>query len=215
VTAVTEVVDAARIDAWLREFAELIIANEEMITKLDSVVGDGDHGENLRRGMNAVLLMLDADDRPSLPGPLLKLVGRRLVSTVGGTSGALYGTFFLRMGGAAGEAETLSPQLLGDCFVAGASGLVARGKAEVGDKTMYDSVQPAAKALSESVAEGATLHNALKAAEQAACQGRDATASMVARKGRASYLGDRSLGHADAGATSAALLFEAAVRALG
>jgi dihydroxyacetone kinase-like protein len=206
-------VDVTRIQAWLREFAALVTANEGLITKLDSVIGDGDHGENLRRGMTAVLASLD-QDAPTLPGPLLKLVGRRLVSTVGGTSGALYGTFFLRMGGAAGDAASLQADDLARCLRAGLEGLVARGKAQAGDKTMCDSVIPAVEAFEREVARGATLAQALGAADAGAQTGRDATASMVARKGRASYLGDRSLGHADAGATSAAMLFHAASQTL-
>ena len=206
-------VDVRRLQAWLREFAALVTANEELLTKLDSVIGDGDHGENLRRGMTAVLASLDHDS-PVLPGPLLKLVGRRLVSTVGGTSGALYGTFFLRMGGAAGDVATLDADDLARCLRAGLEGLVARGHAQAGDKTICDSVIPAVEAFEREVSTGATLAQALHAADTGAQAGRDATASMVARKGRASYLGDRALGHPDAGATSAAMLFRAAAQTL-
>ncbi len=209
----TEKVSVTELDRWVRQFAALVTANEDLITRLDSVIGDGDHGENLRRGVSAVLVCLDEEtaERPSV---LLKLVGKRLVSTVGGTSGALYGTFFLRMGAAAGDAEFLDSRDIARCFRAGLEGLIARGKAEAGDKTMCDAVIPAVQAFEREVAGGVPLARALQAADAAARAGRDATASMVARKGRASYLGDRSIGHQDAGATSAAMLFDAAARTM-
>ncbi|MBB2891543.1 dihydroxyacetone kinase subunit DhaL [Flexivirga oryzae] len=137
-----------------------------------------------------------------------------MVSTVGGASGPLYGTFFLRAGTALGEATAASAQQFGSALRAGLEGVVARGKAQAGDKTMYDALAPAVDAYEVSVAAGFDIPDALDRARVAAATGRDATTAMRARKGRASYLGERSVGHQDPGATSAALLFAAAAEAL-
>lgn len=200
---------------WVRRFAALIAENAEYLTRLDAAIGDGDHGINMDRGMTAVLAELDGGDPPPSAAALLKQVGMTLVSTVGGAAGPLYGTFFLRFSAASGEVDELGPAGFGKALRAGLDGVVARGKAEPGDKTMYDALAPAADAVDEALANGDGLAPALAAAADAAEAGRDATTPMLARKGRASYLGERSVGHQDPGATSAALLVRAAAGALG
>jgi dihydroxyacetone kinase-like protein len=164
--------------------------------------------------MTAVVAALDKTP-PATPAALFKATGMTLVSTVGGASGPLYGTLFLRMAASAGDAETLDAAAFGAALRAGLGGVVARGKAEAGDKTMFDALAPACDAYDGAVADGAGLAAALAAAAQAADAGRDATIPLLARKGRASYLGERSVGHQDPGATSTALLIGAAVRAVG
>lgn len=203
-------VDAAALIRWIRTFAERLSEHEAELTRLDSAIGDADHGANMNRGMRAVLARLDG----GAPGVMLKHVGMTLVSTVGGASGPLYGTFFLRMAAAIGDRETLDGAGFAAALRAGVEGIVARGKAELGDKTMYDALAPAVDALDAALAEGADLAQALRAAATAADHGRDATTDMLARKGRASYLGERSIGHQDPGATSAALLIAAAADTL-
>jgi dihydroxyacetone kinase-like protein len=164
--------------------------------------------------MAAVVAALDKAP-PTTPAALFKSTGMTLVGTVGGASGPLYGTLFLRMSTSAGEQETLDAAGFGAALRAGLGGVVARGKAEAGDKTMFDALAPACDAYDAAVADGAGLAGALAAAAQAAEAGRDATTPLLARKGRASYLGERSVGHQDPGATSAALLIVAAARTVG
>jgi phosphoenolpyruvate---glycerone phosphotransferase subunit DhaL len=205
-------VDAAAVRAWLGAFADAVLSHEQELTRLDSAIGDADHGSNMARGMKAVVAALDSED-PTGPGALLKRTGMTLVSTVGGASGPLYGTFFLRMATKAGTAESLDRAAFGAALRAGVEGVVARGKPELGDKTMYDALAPAVDAYD--AAAGDDLAAALTAASDAAAAGRDATIPMQARKGRASYLGERSIGHQDPGATSSALLLAAAAAALG
>jgi dihydroxyacetone kinase-like protein len=164
--------------------------------------------------MRAVLDKLDAT-RPSAADELFKTVGMTLVSSVGGASGPLYGTLFLRFGSACGAVTELGPHDFAKALRAGVEGLVARGRPELGDKTMYDALHPALEALDGAIEGGGGLRVALERAREAAARGRDATIPMVARKGRASYLGERSAGHQDPGATSAALLLDAATVALG
>jgi dihydroxyacetone kinase-like protein len=197
----------------VRAFAAAVAENEELLTRLDSAIGDADHGGNMARGMKAVVAKLD--DAPATgPGALLKQVGMTLVSTVGGASGPLYGTFFLRMATAVGDGESLDQAAFAAALRAGVDGVVARGKAEAGDKTMYDALAPAVDALDAALG-GEDVAGALRAAADAAAEGRDATTPLQARKGRASYLGERSVGHQDPGATSAALLVAAAAATLG
>ena len=199
---------------WMRRFADDIHENAGLLTELDSAIGDADHGANMRRGMKAVVAKLDAaPDAP--PSTLLKTAGMTLVSTVGGASGPLYGTFFLRMASSAGDREELDAAGFAAALRAGLGGVVARGKAAAGDKTMLDALIPAVDALDAALADGAGLRDALQAAADAAAAGRDATVPLVARKGRASYLGERSAGHQDPGATSTALLLTAAAATLG
>jgi dihydroxyacetone kinase-like protein len=197
---------------WLMIFANLIAANKDYLTELDSAIGDADHGINMERGFQAVLLKL-----PSLAdqdiGSICKAVGMTLVSTVGGASGPLYGTFFIQLGVAtAGKHELALPDWAA-ALEAGVEGVAKRGKAVPGDKTMLDSLLPALAALKAAAAQGAALSDALSQSEQAAQQGMLATIPLVARKGRASYLGERSADHQDPGATSAHLLLQAAAEA--
>lgn len=201
--------DTAALDAWVRRFASLVAANRDNLTELDAAIGDADHGSNMDRGMKAAVAALD-ENGSAAPGVLLKTVGMTLVSKVGGASGPLFGTLFLRMGTSLGDAERVSPQRLAEALRAGLEGVVARGKAEAGDKTMYDALAPAVEAMTTAVAAGKSLTTALGQATAAAAAGRDATIPMLARKGRASYLGDRSIGHQDPGATTVTLLLEAA-----
>lgn len=194
---------------WLGEFARLIFEHRDVLTDLDAAIGDADHGNNMSRGMAAVM----ADLSGTTVAALAKRAGMTLVSSVGGASGPLYGTFFLRFASAAGEVNELDASSFAVAMRAGLDGLVSRGKAEVGDKTMVDALAPAIDALERNRAQ--PLSAGLDAARRAADEGRDATVAMVARKGRASYLGDRSVGHQDPGATSAALLIRAASTTLG
>jgi dihydroxyacetone kinase-like protein len=198
--------------AWVKLFAERVHAEKGHLTDLDSAIGDADHGINMDRGFTAVVAKL-----PSLPvgdvGGLLKGVGMTLVSTVGGASGPLYGTFFLQLGGGtAGKAE-IELADFATAMEAGIAGIQRLGKAEPGDKTMLDALLPARDALRGGLDRGDAPSDALAAAVAAAEQGMLATIPLVARKGRASYLGERSAGHQDPGATSSHLLLKAAADA--
>jgi phosphoenolpyruvate---glycerone phosphotransferase subunit DhaL len=206
-------VTTAQLQAWVRAFAGLIEANKDLLTELDAAIGDADHGANMHRGLTAAVAALDEAGHLG-PAALFKKVGMTLVSTVGGASGPLYGTFFLRVGGALGDAEPVGPDDVAAALRAGLDGVVARGKAEAGDKTMFDSLAPAVDALDAALAAGEPWAVALRRASAAAASGRDATTPMLARKGRASYLGERSIGHQDPGATSVALLLAAAADTL-
>ena len=203
-------VDAAALTAWVREFARLAHEQRDALTRLDAAIGDADHGANLDRGLTAVVAALEAQPADD-PAAVLKTVATTLIKTVGGASGPLYGTFFLR---AAGALDGDDGRALATAVRAGYDGVVARGKAERGDKTMLDALGPACDALDEALAAGKPLGEALNTAAEAAARGRDATEPLVARKGRASYLGERSAGHVDPGAASATLLVEAAATAL-
>jgi phosphoenolpyruvate---glycerone phosphotransferase subunit DhaL len=196
---------------WLRFIDESLIEQRGYLTELDSAIGDGDHGTNLSRGGAATSSKVDAE-QPEYLDELFRLVGMTLVGTVGGASGPLYGTFFLRFAAAAGHRQQLSPEQLATALEAGLAGVVERGKPELGDKTMFDAMEPAVTAFRATLRQG--VQAASRAAFEAAAAGRDATAELVARKGRASYLGDRSVGHVDPGAASTALLFEALAEAL-
>jgi dihydroxyacetone kinase-like protein len=200
-----ETVDVALLAAWVREFARVIGENAQFLTDLDAAVGDADHGINMDRGMTAVVGVLD-ESAPTDLSDLCKQVGMTLVKSVGGASGPLYGTFFLRMAGALDQLETVDGPGFAKALRAGVEGVVQRGRAEAGDKTMFDALAPALDTLDAALANEAGLAAALHDATTAAEKGRDATESMVARKGRASYLGQRSVGHKDPGATSATML---------
>ena len=188
-----ENVTTAVLEEWVRGFADLVAENRDHLTELDAAIGDADHGSNMDRGMKAAVAALDASP-PATPG-------------------ALFGTLFLRIGSTLGDAETVSAPELAAALRAGLGGVVDRGKAGPDDKTMYDALAPAVDALDVALAEGADLAAALKHARDAAAAGRDATTPMLARKGRASSLGERSVGHQDPGATTVALLWEAATQA--
>lgn len=201
----------AVLDEWVRSFAQQVAENRDHLTELDAAIGDADHGSNMDRGMRAVVAAFD-ESPPTTTGALLKKLGMTLVSKVGGASGPLFGTLFLRMGTSLGEAEAVSSGDFAAALRAGLGGVVDRGKADPGDKTMYDALAPAVDALDAALGAGEPLATAVQAARDAAVTGRDATTPMVARKGRASYLGERSAGHQDPGATTVALLLDAATR---
>ena len=202
-------VTTADFDTWMRHFAALVADNRDYLTELDAAIGDADHGSNMDRGMKAAVAALD-QAQPGTAGSLLTKVGMTLVSTVGGASGPLFGTFFLRMGSSLGDIGQAGADQVAAALRAGLEGVVARGKAEPGDKTMFDALAPAVDALDAALTEGCPLPTAMHRAGDAAVAGRDATTAMLARKGRASYLGERSVGHQDPGATSVALLLQAA-----
>lgn len=197
---------------WFRLFRTSISEKATWLTELDSAIGDADHGTNMLRGTDAILNSLDAKP-PATVAALFKAVGMAMVSKVGGASGSLYGTFFLEMGKNVTAESELTPQDLSAALEAGMAGVISRGHAEIGDKTMIDALTPALAALSTAVSADEPLSAGLAAASAAASKGRDSTAPLVARKGRASYLGERSAGHLDPGAASATLLLEALAEA--
>ncbi|WP_413249606.1 dihydroxyacetone kinase subunit DhaL [Sinomonas flava] len=200
--------DTAWAERWLRESARVIAEHRQELIDLDRAIGDGDHGENMDRGFAAIVAKFDEEPPASLAGAL-KMAAMMLMSKVGGAAGPLYGTAFLRASTAIGDAEALDGPAVARMLAAGRDGIVARGKAEPGDKTMVDAWTPAVDAA----AGGADGHAALGAAADAAEAGAQATKPLVARKGRASYLGQRSAGHLDPGAVSTALILRAAVTA--
>jgi phosphoenolpyruvate---glycerone phosphotransferase subunit DhaL len=205
---VTEVVAMSygAVVAWLKTFAATIAENKDYLTELDSAIGDADHGINMDRGFQAVLAKLDHEAGGDDIGALFKIVGMTLVSTVGGAGGPLYGTLFLQLGAATAGKPQITAEEWSAALDAAVSGVQARGKAELGDKTMLDALIPARDAFAAAVADGAELAAALRRSAEAAEQGMTATIPLVARKGRASYLGERSAGHQDPGATSSSLL---------
>ncbi|WP_147916472.1 dihydroxyacetone kinase subunit DhaL [Ruania zhangjianzhongii] len=196
---------------WVKASAAVVAENRVALIDLDRAIGDGDHGENLDRGYTAVLGKL-ADAETSTVGEVFALVAKTLMSTVGGAAGPLYGTAYLRAAKVA-QSQSLDAAGVADVLDAALGGIVARGKAELGDKTMVDAWSPAAAAAREVAAAGGSAGAALTAAADAAEQGAAATEPFVARKGRASYLGERSAGHRDPGAQSSALLLRAAADA--
>ena len=202
------------VNAWMQAAFAVITAEADHLTRLDSAIGDGDHGLNLKRGFQAVVAKLATDSDGLPPGRRLILAGKTLVSTVGGASGPLWGTALRRAGRSVGDAETLDGPALADALDAALAGVVELGSAEVGDKTMVDALTPATHALRAAVEAGKPLADALSAAAEAAAEGARSTVPMQARKGRASYLGERSIGHEDPGAASTVLLIAALGRAL-
>ena len=202
-------IDRDRTLAWMQRFAEEMAEHRQELVRLDTAIGDGDHGTNMNRGMQKALEKLQASEQAD-PGAVLKAVAMALVSSVGGAAGPLYGTLLLQMGTAmAGQAEVDQAGFVA-AFRAGLVGVKARGKAQLGDKTMIDALTPAIDALEQA----ADLTAGLTAAVDAAEQGMNATTPLVARKGRASYLGDRSAGHQDPGATSTYYLVKSAAETL-
>jgi phosphoenolpyruvate---glycerone phosphotransferase subunit DhaL len=197
--------DGAAFVRFLGTFADRIHERRDELTRLDSAIGDADHGINMDRGFSAVRAKLAGLDGSDL-GATAKQVGMTLISTVGGASGPLYGTFFLRLATAFGEARAVDAAGLGAALRAGLEGVVQRGKAAVDDKTMVDAMSPAVDAYDAASVGG--VRAALDAAATAAAEGRDRVTPVVARKGRASYLGERSANHQDPGATSTTILFE-------
>src|SRR6516225_1031843 len=202
--------DAAIFRAWIMTAAEVIEANRDHLTQLDAAIGDADHGINLSRGFTAVLGALDAAPaKPATPGAILILTGSTLISKVGGASGPLYGTAFRGAGKALGDTADVDLPGLAAALEAALAGVQRLGAAREGDKTMVDALAPATGAFSKAVAEGVPEADALAALADAAQAGAAATIPMQALKGRASYLGPRSVGHEDPGAASTALILGA------
>ena len=203
----------AQVLGWVEAFSATVKENKEYLTRLDSAIGDADHGINMDRGMTAVDAKLDGLEGDDI-GAMLKTVGMTLVSTVGGAGGPLYGTLFLQMGMATAGKTELEPDDWAAALEAAVKGVEMRGKAEPGDKTMIDALIPARDAYSAALAEGASFDDALRRSAKAAEEGMEATTPLVAKKGRASYLGERSAGHQDPGATSSYLLVKTAADTL-
>jgi dihydroxyacetone kinase-like protein len=195
--------------AWLNEARSAIAGRADYLTQLDAAIGDGDHGINMTRGFEAVAKAIAAHGSDTPPGRLLVLAGNTLVETVGGASGPLWGSLFRAAGGSLGDAEGFDGEALAGALDAGLGAVVALGAAAPGDKTMVDALDPATATLRARIADGASVAEAFAAAAEAGDAGAAATVPMQARKGRASYLGERSIGHQDPGATSAALIVRA------
>jgi dihydroxyacetone kinase-like protein len=205
-------VNAETVRQWLVAAASSVREQRDYLTQLDAAIGDADHGTNMDRGFTAVVAKLNGLDEP--PGKLLTTAGSTLVSTVGGASGPLWGTALRRAGRALGDRPEFGPQELADALDAALAGVVELGTAQEGDKTMVDALAPALRAFRESLESGATLVEAATAARAAGDAGMRATIPLQASKGRASYLGERSVGHQDPGATSTALIIAALEGAL-
>jgi dihydroxyacetone kinase-like protein len=206
-------ISSTQIVSWIERYAAHIAEQKDYLTQLDAAIGDADHGANMHRGFKAVLVKT-ADQATGDIGGFLKLVAMTLISTVGGASGALYGTFFLQASSVANGKSELTPVEFAGVLEKGLAGIVLRGKAAIGDKTMVDALQPGIKSYKRAVEAGEPLKTALSAAVAAAEEGLKSTIPLVARKGRASYLGERSAGHPDPGAASTMLLFRAAAETL-
>jgi dihydroxyacetone kinase-like protein len=207
-------VDARTIERWLRAAAAAVKEQRDYLTQLDAAIGDADHGTNMDRGFTAVLEKLDGADDSLPPGRLLTTAGGTLISKVGGASGPLWGTALRRAGRALGNAEEFDGPALAAAFEAALDGVVELGAAREGDKTMVDALAPAVRALRESLDGGAEVADAVAAARIAAEEGMRVTVPLQASKGRASYLGERSIGHQDPGATSTALIIGALEQAV-
>lgn len=192
----------------LKSATDVVVAHRDELVELDRLIGDGDHGENLRRGFRNFTTAVDRA-APETPAAVFKLLATTLISTVGGAAGPLYGTGFLRVAAAVGDAPELTPEIVTAALRGSLTGVVARGKAGPGDKTMVDALSPAVAAAESALAGGADIPELLAAAADAAEKGAESTVPLVARKGRASYLGERSAGHMDPGARSTALLLRA------
>jgi dihydroxyacetone kinase-like protein len=202
-------ITAADVRAWIGAYATVIAEHRAELVRLDTAIGDGDHGTNMDRGMRAAMEKLEATEGDDI-GALLKAVGMALVSKVGGAAGPLYGTLFLQMGMASAGRGELDLAGWSGALEAGVKGVQSRGKAELEDKTMLDALLPGLDALRAAEADGAEFGDALRRSAAAAEEGMKATIPLEARKGRASYLGPRSVGHQDPGATSSHLLLAAA-----
>lgn len=206
-----ELVDAAAIAAYLGQVRRLVHRHHLLLTRLDTALGDGDHGDNVIAGFDAVAAFL-REDRSELVGEQLSGVGRVLASSLGGASGSLYGSAFMAAGLVAGDARQLDSIEIGNLLQAGASAIARRGHCRLEDKTMYDTVKPAADAFTEAIGRGGEILEAAHAAFSAGRAGMESTRRMVARRGLALRLGPRSVGHLDPGAVSAFLLLAALVR---
>ena len=198
---------------WLQAVAVVLEQNKDYLTELDAAIGDADHGINMNRGFQKVVSQLSSVADKDI-GSILKTVSMTLISSVGGASGPLYGTFFLRASTAVAGKSELTDEDMVALLQAGVDGVVQRGKANLGDKTMLDALSPASDAFKQAVAEGASTQAALNQAVAAAEQGMKETIPLVAKKGRASYLGDRSANHQDPGATSTYLILKTLLETL-
>jgi phosphoenolpyruvate---glycerone phosphotransferase subunit DhaL len=207
-------VRAATVNAWMTEAADAVRGQRDYLTQLDAAIGDGDHGTNMDRGFAAVEKALAGQNGDLPPGRLLIVAGKTLVSTVGGASGPLWGSALRAAGRSLGDAETFEGDQLAAALDAAIAAVVDLGAAAPGDKTMVDALMPAAESLRSALDAGVPLQEAVAAACEAAEEGAKATVPLLARKGRASYLGERSIGHQDPGATSAALILRALERAV-
>ncbi|MDQ1580338.1 MAG: phosphoenolpyruvate---glycerone phosphotransferase subunit DhaL [Microbacteriaceae bacterium] len=205
--------DATWVVEWMRQSARVLAENRAELGTLDREIGDGDHGENMDRGFIAVLSELDAIPDDATPGEVLRRVAMTLISTIGGAAGPLYGTALLKASDAVGSETQLDGASIVALLRAARDGIVLRGKAEVGEKTMVDSWTPAVDAASSAERAGESPAGILRAAAEAASAGAEATEPLIARKGRASYLGERAIGHRDPGAQSTALILHAAADA--
>ena len=201
--------NADTVQRWLEQAAASLSEQRDYLTQLDAAIGDADHGTNMDRGFTAVVETLGATDDPVSPGRVLVTAGGTLVSTVGGASGPLWGTALRRAGRALGDADEFGSAELASALDAALEGVVELGAAQEGEKTMVDALAPAVRALRESLAAGAALSAAVQAAFEAGEKGMRATVPLQASKGRASYLGERSIGHQDPGATSTVLILGA------
>jgi phosphoenolpyruvate---glycerone phosphotransferase subunit DhaL len=202
-------VNAATIQNWLEQAAVSLREQRDYLTQLDAAIGDADHGTNMDRGFTAVVAKLEESEGPVPPGKLLTTAGGTLVSTVGGASGPLWGTALRRAGRVLGDAEEFGSDELASALDAALEGVVELGAAREGEKTMVDALAPAVRTLRERLAAGASLADAVRAAFEASEEGMRATVPLQASKGRASYLGERSIGHQDPGATSTTLILGA------
>ncbi len=207
-------ITSTAVSDWIRAYAAEIAEHRAELVQLDTAIGDGDHGTNMDRGMRKAVEKLDSMEGEDI-GTVLKGVGMALVSSVGGAAGPLYGTLFLQMGTASAGKDALDLAGWTSALEAGVKGVQARGKAEPGDKTMVDALLPALAALRAAADDGAGLGDALRRSADAAEEGMRATVPLEARKGRASYLGPRSVGHQDPGATSSHMLLDAAATTFG
>jgi phosphoenolpyruvate---glycerone phosphotransferase subunit DhaL len=205
-------VDAATVKRWLEGSAVALHEQRDYLTQLDAAIGDADHGTNMDRGFSSVVAKLDELDGP--PGKILVTAGSTLISTVGGASGPLWGTALRRAGRSLGDGEAFDGPALVAALEAALAGVVELGAAEPGEKTMVDALEPAVRILRERVEAGSPPGEALAAAREAAEEGMQATVPLQATKGRASYLGERSIGHQDPGATSTALIVRALEQAV-
>jgi len=197
----------------IKEMAAAMEEHRRSLTRLDSEIGDGDHGTNMHRGFQAALERLENTD-PASPSDALKAVSMALIGKVGGAAGPLYGTAFLRASSALAGKEDVSAEDVADALEEALAGVKQRGKAEAGDKTMVDALSPAAEAAKEAAGSGSSVGAVFRAAADAAAEGAEATVPLTARRGRASYMGERAAGHKDPGAASTYLLLDAAARTL-
>lgn len=206
-------IDRDLVVAWLRGCVAEVAANADLLTQLDAAIGDGDHGLNMKRGFGMLTELLDGEELPATPGQVLVAAGRVVVAKAGGASGPLWGSFLQATGRSLGEAGAVSVEELAAALAAGLTAVTELGAAERGDKTMVDALAPSVERLSQGPFDDLTV--LFRAAAEAARLGAHDTIQLQARKGRASYLGERSIGHEDPGAASAVIVIDALAAAVG